>query len=90
MRGAAVLATLLLGACAMQDGLHEALYRVGNPDEGRMGLGALALLPPWKVHSPRSCAWLSVPGAAPRARDNYAALADLCRKDERGVLVASR
>lgn len=90
MRGAAVLATLLLGACAMQDGLHEALYRVANPDGGRMGTGTLALLPPWKVHSPQSCARLTVPGAAPGRRGNYAALADLCRKDDRGVLVASR
>lgn len=90
MRRGALLATLLLGACSTQDGLHDALYRIGNPDGGRMGMGELALLPPWKVHSPQSCARLSTPGATLGARDNYAGLVDLCRKDDRGIQVASR
>lgn len=90
MRRAALLASLMLGACSAQDGLHEALYRMGNPDGAKVGTGSTAVLPPWKVHSPQSCAKLTTPGAVLGARDNYSQLVELCRKDDRDILVASR
>ncbi|WP_448189004.1 hypothetical protein [Azospirillum sp. sgz301742] len=89
----ALLGALLLGACSAPDGvLHDALYRLGNPEGARMGLGSMAMLAPWQVHSPQACARLSTPGAALKP-DSYSHMVDLCRRsdDRRGsVTVASR
>lgn len=89
----ALLGALLLGACSGSDGvLHDALYRLGNPEGARMGMGSMAMLAPWQVHSPQSCARLSTPGAALRP-DSYSNTVNLCRRsdDRRGSLaVASR
>lgn len=93
MKRGAWIGALLLGACSAQDGsFHDSLYELANPQGGQIGLGAIAALPPWRVHSPRECARLYTPGAAV-GYERYNDLVGRCRREDvwtAAVSVASR